>query len=38
MKHLFSLLLLSLSATWATAENWQHRLPDNTFISGKMIK
>ncbi len=33
MKHLFSLLLLSLSATWATAENWQHRLPDNTFIS-----
>lgn len=33
MKHLFSLLIMSLSATWAMAENWQHRLPDNTFIS-----
>jgi len=33
MKHIIAFLFLALTGTTAWAENWQHRLPDNTFIS-----
>ena len=33
MKNIFSFLFLALICTMAMAENWQYRLPDNTFIS-----